>query len=117
MGNAIPNVLARNAMAALLGDTGSSQANARTLSAKAKSSDPAASDPSTDPIDTLDLSVRAKAMLERNKIDQLVADRLDELFALADGDDPAEVQAKSSDSKDRAAKLFDDVFGVERRET
>jgi hypothetical protein len=117
MGGAIPNVWARHTMAALLGDTGSSQTSAVALSAKAKRSNPETSVAATRPLDMVDLSVRAKAMLERNKVDQLVAGRLDELLAIWDGDDPAEAHTKSSDSQDRASKLFDDLFGVERSET
>lgn len=90
--NAVPSVSARTTMAQFLSDTALSRTKAGTSSVQAWNSDPTASAASTDPVDILDLSVRAKAMLERNKTDQLVADRLDLLFAIAKIDQEPEAK-------------------------
>jgi hypothetical protein len=87
---AVPSVSARNTMAQFLNDTALSRASAGTSSAKARNSD--ASTARTNPADILDLSERARAMLERNKSDQLVADRLDTLFAIVKRDQEPEAK-------------------------
>jgi hypothetical protein len=83
---AVPSVSARATMAQFLNDTALSRANAGTSLAKANNSDSLASAAGTNPADILDLSERAKAMLERNKSDQLLADRLDMVFAVVKRD-------------------------------
>jgi hypothetical protein len=95
---AVPSVSARNTMAQLLSDTALSRAKAGTSSTKAKNADASTSAASTNPADILDLSERAKAMLERNKSDQLVADRLDTLFAIVKRDQEPEAKRSKYDA-------------------
>jgi len=85
---AVPSVSARNTMAQFLSDTALSRANAGRSSAKATNANASAANPA----DILDLSERAKAMLERNKSDQRVADRLDTLFAIVKRDQEPEAK-------------------------
>lgn len=102
---AVPSVSARNTMAQFLNDTALARANTGASSAKAKNSDTSAA--STNPADILDLSERARAMLERNKSDQLVADRLDTLFAIVKRDQEPEAKR----SKYNAFELGGELSG------
>jgi hypothetical protein len=91
---AVPSASARTTMAQFLNDTALSRANAGKSLAKANNSDSLASAAGTNPADILDLSERAKAMLERNKSDQLLADRLDMVLAVVKRDQQPAKRAK-----------------------
>jgi hypothetical protein len=102
---AVPSVSARNTMAQFLSDTALSRANTGTSSAKAKSSDSSVSAARTNPADILDLSERARAMLERNKSDQLAADRLDTLFAIVKRDQEPEAKRSKYNAFDLGSEF------------
>ena len=114
---AVPSVSARNTMAQFLSDTALSRANAGRSSAKATNANASAANPA----DILDLSERAKAMLERNKSDQRVADRLDTLFAIVKRDQEPEAKRSKynafelggeSGSKKQAKRLSREMLVV-----
>jgi hypothetical protein len=74
---AAANSSATNAVASLLSNGASSATtDADTTAAKATTSDPAASSASRAPVDTVDLSDRAKATLARARTEQVAADKL-----------------------------------------
>jgi hypothetical protein len=102
------NSSATSAVASLLSDTASAATAAGT--AADKTTQATAESSSRNPVDIVDLSDRAKAILERNKVDQLVAERLaQQVVSSKDGGKTK--AATSSSSTGESSKLFGALSG------
>jgi hypothetical protein len=107
---AAANSSATNAVASLLSNGASSATtDADTTAAKATTSDPAASSASRDPVDTINLSDRAKATLARAKTEQVAADKLAAQVAAAKNPSGKDKATKST--SDDGSQLFDRLSG------
>ena len=105
------NPSASSAVASLLSDTASAATGSATATA-AKSNQAASSASSGDgPATSVTLSDHAKAVLERNKVDQIVAERLAEQVASSKkSSKKAEAGASNSATGD-TSKIFDGLSG------
>jgi hypothetical protein len=103
------NSSATNAVASLLTNAASS-ATADAGSAVNKSASSDATPPSRDPVDTVDLSDRAKATLARAKTEQFAADKLAAQLQATRNPDGKPEAAPSKFSPD-TSKLFDALNG------
>jgi hypothetical protein len=102
------NSSATNAVASLLSNAASSATtDADSTAAKATTSDPAASSASRAPVDTVDLSDRAKATLARAKTERVAADKLATLVQTlkGQGSDKTKSEVGSTDPQDIFQKL------------
>jgi hypothetical protein len=110
---------ATNAVASLLSnDASSATTDAGTPAAKAITSDPAASSASRDPVDTVDLSDRAKATLAHAQIERVAADKLAALVQTlkGQGSDKTKSKADSTDPQDIFQKLSGGATGSAKLE-
>ena len=104
---AVANSPANNAATSLPIDTASSataDAGTKTASSDATSS-------SRDPVDTVDLSDRAKATLARAKTEQFAADKLAAQVQATRNPSGKSGAAPSKPAADDASKLFDALYG------
>jgi hypothetical protein len=102
------NSSATNAVASLLSNGASpATTDAGTPVASATTSGPAASPASRDPVDTVDLSDRAKATLTRARTEQVAADKLAVLVQSlkGQGSDRTKSKADTSNSQESFQKL------------
>jgi hypothetical protein len=104
---AAANLPATNAATSLLNNAATTDAG--TPVAKATTPSPAASPASRDPVDTVDLSDRAKATLARAKSEQAAADKLAAQVAAISSLGSKDKATKST--SDDGAKLFDTLSG------
>jgi hypothetical protein len=109
-GIAAANSSATNAVASLLVNTGSSAtADAGSAVNKSASSDTTPS--SRDPVDTVDMSDRAKATLARAKTEQFAADKLAAQVQATRNPGDKSGAVSSKPVPDGASKLFDALHG------
>jgi hypothetical protein len=102
------NSSATNAVASLLRNAASSAAtDAGAPAAKATATDPVASSAGRDPVDTVDLSDRAKATLARAKTERFVAGKLAAQVAATNSPGGKDKTTKST--FDDGAKLFEQL--------
>jgi hypothetical protein len=105
------NSSATNAVASLLSNVASSATtDAYTPATKATATDPAVSSASRAPVDTVDLSDRAKATLARARTEQVAADKLAALVQSVRGPQGKSGSASKSTSGD-GSQLFDKLTG------
>jgi hypothetical protein len=103
------NSSATNALASLLKNTATTATTDTSTPAKATTSDPTASQVSRDPVDTVDLSDRAKATLARARTEQVAADKLTAQVAATKN-----LEGKGKATKvtsDGGSQLFDRLTG------
>src|SRR5882757_3580265 len=107
---AAANSSATNAVASLLSNAASpATADAGTAINKVASSD--ANSSSRDPVDTVDLSDRAKATLARARTEQFAADKLAAQVQATRNPSDKSGAASSRPAPDGASKLFDALHG------
>jgi hypothetical protein len=112
---AAANSSATNAVALLLSNVASSALDPGTPADKSTSSDAAAS---RDPVDTVDLSDRAKATLAHAQIERVAADKLAALVQTlkGQGSDKTKSKADSTDPQDIFQKLSGGATGSAKLE-
>jgi hypothetical protein len=110
------NSSATSAVVSLLSNAASSATtDAGAPAAKATTTDPVASSAGRDPVDTVDLSDRAKATLVRARTEQVAADKLAALVQSlkGQGSDKTKSEADSTNSQDILQKLSSGVATTE----